>query len=70
MHVDPAGDAIAPAAWEAGRSAWLPSETDAAFVQGLMGDAVLDPTQMAHWISPPKQGIKGRPVEYEYVRRS
>jgi benzoyl-CoA 2,3-dioxygenase component B len=31
---------------------------------------VLDPKQMAHWISAPKQGIKGRPVDFEYVRHS
>ena len=36
----------------------------------LMGSAVLDPKQMAHWISAPKQGIKGRPVDFEYVRRA
>jgi len=23
---------------------------------------------MAHWIAPPKQGIKGRPVDFVYVR--
>ncbi|HTB77199.1 MAG TPA: benzoyl-CoA 2,3-epoxidase subunit BoxB, partial [Polyangiaceae bacterium] len=70
MHFDPSGEAIGAAAWEAGRGSWLPGEADAAFVQSLMGNAVLDPGKMAHWISPPKQGIKGRPVEYEYVRRS
>jgi benzoyl-CoA 2,3-dioxygenase component B len=69
-HADPAGVALAPAAWEAGRAAWLPSETDAGFVKHLMGSAVLDPKQMAHWISAPKQGIKGRPVDFEYVRRA
>jgi benzoyl-CoA 2,3-epoxidase subunit B len=69
-HVDPAGRFVTPAAWAAARSAWLPSEADAAFVQSLMGEAVLDPKQMAHWISAPKQGIKGRPVDFEYVRRT
>jgi benzoyl-CoA 2,3-dioxygenase component B len=70
MHADPSGAAITTAAWEAGRAAWLPSEADAAFVQHLMGSAVLDPKQMAHWISAPKQGIKGRPIDFEYVRRA
>jgi benzoyl-CoA 2,3-dioxygenase component B len=70
MHADPSGAAIAASTWEAGRSEWLPTESDAAFVRSLMGSAVLDPRQMANWISAPKQGIKGRPVDFEYVRRS
>ncbi len=69
LHFDPAGGSITDAAWEMGRSEWLPSDADAAFVQSLMSHAVLDPKQMAHWISAPKQGIKGRPVDFEYVRR-
>ena len=28
-----------------------------------------EPGKMAHWIAPPKHGIKGRPIEFEYVRR-
>jgi benzoyl-CoA 2,3-dioxygenase component B len=70
LRTDPSGAAIAPEAWEARRAEWLPSEADAAFVAHLMGSAVLDPKQMAHWISPPKQGIKGRAVDFEYVRRA
>ncbi len=70
MDADPSGTAIGRSAWESGRSAWLPSEADAAFVQSLMGSAVLDPKQMAHWISAPRLGIKGRPVDFEYVRRA
>ena len=70
MRTDPSGTAIGQPAWEAGRAAWLPSEADAAFVQSLMGSAVLDPKQMANWISAPRQGIKGRPIDFEYVRRT
>ena len=29
---------------------------------------VFDPKQMANWIAAPKQGIKGKPVDFEYVR--
>jgi len=70
MHADPSGAAVSSPAWDAGRAAWLPGDADAAFVQSLMGSAVLDPKQMAHWISAPRQGIKGRPVDFEYVRRA
>jgi benzoyl-CoA 2,3-dioxygenase component B len=66
----PAGDLVTKEAWEAKRSDWLPSDGDKAFVQSLMNAPVYDPKQMAHWIAAPRQGIKGRPVEFEYVRHA
>ena len=68
LHTDPQGNLITKEQWEARRGEWLPSDADRAFVKSLMTRAVLDPRQMANWISPPKQGIKGRPVDFEYVR--
>jgi benzoyl-CoA 2,3-epoxidase subunit B len=68
LHADPEGNLLTPEAWEARRETWLPSEADRAFVRNLMTRAVLDPRQMANWIGPPKQGIKGRPIDFEYVR--
>jgi benzoyl-CoA 2,3-dioxygenase component B len=64
----PAGDLITKEAFEAHRDEWLPSEADKAFVQSLMQRPIYDPSQMAGWIAAPKHGIKGRPVEFEYVR--
>jgi benzoyl-CoA 2,3-dioxygenase component B len=29
---------------------------------------VTEPGKMANWIAAPKAGIKGRPVEFEYVK--
>jgi benzoyl-CoA 2,3-dioxygenase component B len=69
LHADPQGNVLAEEEWSRRRDAWLPSEADRAFVRSLMQRAVLDPRQMAGWLSPPKQGIKGRPVDFEYVRR-
>jgi benzoyl-CoA 2,3-dioxygenase component B len=66
---DPEGRLVSAAAWEAGRDGWLPGAADRAFVASLMQRPVLDPRQMASWIGPPRQGVKGRPVEFEYVRR-
>jgi benzoyl-CoA 2,3-dioxygenase component B len=66
----PEGELLAAEAWEARKAEWLPSDADKAFVQSLMQAPVYDPKQMAHWIAAPKQGIKGRPVEFEYVRRA
>jgi benzoyl-CoA 2,3-dioxygenase component B len=38
-------------------------------VKSLMQRPVVDPREMASWIAAPKQGIEGRPVDFEYVRR-
>ncbi len=69
VHADPAGNLLPEEAWNARKEEWLPSEPDRAFVRSLMQAPVLDPKQMAGWIAPPKQGVKGRPVDFEYVRR-
>jgi benzoyl-CoA 2,3-dioxygenase component B len=64
----PSGDLVTPDEWVAKKDAWLPSEADKAYVQSLMQKPIFDPKQMANWIAAPKQGIKGRPVDFEYVR--
>jgi benzoyl-CoA 2,3-dioxygenase component B len=69
-HADPSGNWLTPEQFDAGRDAWLPSAGDRSFVLGLMSAAVTNPGQMAHYISAPKQGIKGRPADFEYVRRT
>jgi benzoyl-CoA 2,3-dioxygenase component B len=69
LFTGPTGDVLSEAAWRARQDEWLPSASDRAFVLGLMQRPVTDPRQMASWIAPPRQGIKGRPVEFEYVRR-
>jgi benzoyl-CoA 2,3-dioxygenase component B len=68
LFADPGGTPLSEEAWNARRDEWLPSEGDRAFVGGLMREPVLDPRQMASWIAAPRQGIKGRPVDFEYVR--
>ncbi len=69
LFTDPAGNVIGKEAFEAKKNEWLPSESDKAYVQSLMQKPVFDPKQMANWIAAPKQGIKGRGVDFEYVRR-
>jgi benzoyl-CoA 2,3-dioxygenase component B len=70
VHVDPSGKPLTWEQWEARKEDWLPTEADRAFVQSLMTKPVFDPRQMAQWISAPKQGIKGCPADFEYVRWS
>lgn len=69
LYFDPKGNLLTKEQWEARKDEWLPSEADKQFVKSLMDKPVFDPKQMANWIAPPKQGIKGRPVDFEYVRR-
>lgn len=69
IHFDPSGRLIDRAEWEARKHEWLPNEADKTFIKSLMTTPVYEPGKMAHWIGAPKHGIKGRPVEFEYVKR-
>lgn len=64
--IDPSGQPIAEAAWQAQQDRWLPSESDRDFVRSLM-QKVTEPGKMASWIAPPDRGINNLPIEYEYV---
>jgi benzoyl-CoA 2,3-dioxygenase component B len=67
-YADPNGNLITKEEFEAKKDQWLPSEADKTYVRSLMQKPIFDPKQMANWIAAPKQGIKGRPVDFEYVR--
>lgn len=67
LKVTPEGKIITEAEWDQRHGEWLPTAEDQAYVQSLMG-AVTEPGKMANWIAPPAHGIKGRPVDFEYVR--
>ena len=45
-----------------------PAPPDEAYVKSLMTRPIFDPKQMANWIAPPPRGIKGKPVDFEYVK--
>ncbi len=68
MFATPDGELISQSEFEKHRDEWLPTEADGAYVKSLMSGAVREPGKMANWIAPPKRGIKGRPIEFEYVR--
>jgi benzoyl-CoA 2,3-dioxygenase component B len=69
MHFAPDGTALTDEQWNARKDAWLPSDADKAYVKSLM-KPVMEPGKMANWIAAPKIGIKGRPVDFEYVRKA
>jgi benzoyl-CoA 2,3-epoxidase subunit B len=64
----PDGTPIDAAAWQAERDSWLPTAADRAFIAALTSRPVVEPGKMANWIAPPKRGLKGRPLDFEYVR--
>jgi benzoyl-CoA 2,3-dioxygenase component B len=64
---DPKGNLISEETWEAHRDEWLVNAADRAYIQSIQVQ-VIDPGKMAGWVAAPKSGIKGRPVEFEYVR--
>jgi benzoyl-CoA 2,3-epoxidase subunit B len=65
---DPQGNPISAEVWERRKSEWLPSAADRAHVQELMLP-VLERGKMANWIAAPDRGVKGQPVDFEYIRR-
>ena len=66
-HISPDGRVVSEAEWTHHHQAWLPSESDHQFIQGLMG-RVAEPGKYANWIAPPARGINNQPVNFEYVR--
>jgi len=68
LRVSPDGKVLSEAEWNANKDRWLPTEEDRAYVTSLMGAAVTQPGQFAHWIAPPARGINNQPGDFEYVR--
>jgi benzoyl-CoA 2,3-dioxygenase component B len=66
-HYSPQGEAVSPEEWERRHEEWLPSESDRAYIAGIM-QPVHEPGKIAGWIAPPSRGINQKPMEYDYVR--
>jgi benzoyl-CoA 2,3-dioxygenase component B len=64
---NPEGDPISAAEFEAGQADWLPSEAEQSYIKSLMVPC-RKPGEFAGWIAPPPKGIKGNPIDFEYVR--
>ncbi|WP_137816243.1 benzoyl-CoA 2,3-epoxidase subunit BoxB [Gandjariella thermophila] len=66
FHVTPDGTIVDERTWEAGRSHWLPTSEDLTFVRSLM-HPVYERGKIASWVAPPRNGINGKPFDYQYV---
>ena len=67
IKADPAGKLLSEAEWHKRRDEFLPSDSDRAFIEGLM-QPEFEPGKFASWIAPPKVGIDNKPGDFEYVK--
>jgi benzoyl-CoA 2,3-dioxygenase component B len=65
-HISPDGAVLSESEWEQGVEHWLPTHEDHAYIASLM-QPVIEPGEMAGWISPPARGIHGQPIDFRYV---
>jgi benzoyl-CoA 2,3-dioxygenase component B len=65
-HISPDGEVLPEEVWESHRATWLPTDVDRTFVRSLM-QPVYEPGKIAAWLAPPRNGINGKPFDYEYV---
>jgi len=63
----PEGELISDADFEKRKGEWLPSAADRDYVRSCM-KPVYEPGQFADWISPPRKGVKGKAIDFEYVK--
>jgi benzoyl-CoA 2,3-epoxidase subunit B len=66
IEASPSGQLLSRGDWEHNRGKWLPTDTDKAFVQSLMRP-VYERGKIAAWLAPPRNGINGQPLDYDYV---
>ncbi len=66
-HFDPQGNLITQEEFEKNRHKWLLTPADNDYLLSIM-KPVYEPGKFANWIAPPKRGIEGRPIDFEYVK--
>ena len=66
IEATPDGELLTAQEWQRRSSAWLPTDVDKTHVRSLM-QPVHERGKIAAWIAPPRQGINGKPFDYEYV---
>jgi benzoyl-CoA 2,3-dioxygenase component B len=64
--VTPGGEVVTDTLWNGSVDAWLPAAADRELVAALM-QPVYEPGRMAGWLAPPRTGINGQPLDYDYV---
>ena len=68
LHFDPNGRMLSDEEWTRRKHEWLPAPADREYLLAIMNAPVYEAGVFANYIAPPARGIKGRPVNFEYVR--
>ncbi len=66
IEATPDGEMISADEWQRRKGEWLPTGVDKSYVRSLM-HPVHERGKIAAWIAPPRQGINGKPFDYDYV---
>ena len=66
IEATPDGERISVDEWEHRLGEWLPTAVDKTHVRSLM-QPVYERGKIAAWIAPPRQGINGKPFDFDYV---
>ena len=66
VEATPDGQLLTAGEWERRQGEWLPTDVDKIHVRSLMRP-VHERGKIAAWIAPPRNGINGKPFDYEYV---
>jgi benzoyl-CoA 2,3-epoxidase subunit B len=66
IHAAPDGELLSAEEWARRKGQWLPTDVDKTYVRSLM-QPVHERGKIAAWIAPPRNGINGKPFDYDYV---
>ena len=67
QHFDPEGNMIDEETWNKNQNKWLLDDEDKRYLNSIM-KPVREPGKFANWICPPTRGVKGKPIDFAYVR--
>ncbi|GIH20486.1 benzoyl-CoA 2,3-epoxidase subunit BoxB [Rugosimonospora africana] len=66
IETSPSGERLSTQEWTERKDTWLPTDVDKSYVRSLMRP-VYERGKIASWIAPPRNGINGKPFDYDYV---
>jgi benzoyl-CoA 2,3-dioxygenase component B len=66
IEASPDGEILTADDWQQRQGQWLPAPVDKTHVRSLM-QPVHERGKIAAWIAPPRNGINGKPFDYQYV---
>jgi len=67
-HFDPNGRMLSDEEWKRRKHEWVPAPSDKEYLMSIMNASLFEPGKFANYIAPPQRGVKGKPVNFEYVR--